>query len=309
MAEGRVLKQVEAPGEGTFFGPTVLAVDGMKDMYREVFGPVLHIATFKAREIDQIISDINASGYGLTFCLHTRIDSRVEHFTASLNVGNFYINRNQIGAVVGSQPFGGEGLSGTGPKAGGPSYVRRFSRLQERSGRPVVSSSPIDLATVQSALDRLPLAARRPLSKLEMPGPTGETNILSLHARGRVLCLGPTAEEAMEQAKLVSDSGCPALIVCPDVNQRGAIAGFLNRDHLAALSGFEMVALWSDEADLTLARRALANRGGPLIQLLTDRDVADRCVHERHVCIDTTASGGNASLLAAVGSSGVAQGS
>ncbi len=109
----------------------------MKDMHREIFGPVLHIATFKSQDVDRILADVNASGYGLTFGLHTRIDDRVEHVTTSLNVGNIYVNRNQIGAIVGSQPFGGEGLSGTGPKAGGtelcpPLYtVARTARLQK----------------------------------------------------------------------------------------------------------------------------------------------------------------------------------
>lgn len=300
-SEGRLLKQLRAPDHGTFVAPSVIKVGGMKHMQREVFGPVLHVATFRADQIDQIITDINASGYGLTFCLHTRIDGRVEHFTSSLNVGNIYINRNQIGAIVGSQPFGGEGLSGTGPKAGGPNYVRRFTAPPVRSGRRVTPSAPVDPKSVQSALDRLPPTGRRPLFKLDMPGPTGESNVLSLYPRGRVLCLGPTPDEAMEQAKLVSESGCPALIVCPGVNQEGALPGFLHRDDLATLSGFEMVALWSDEADLASARKALAKNKGPLVQLLTDRDLADRCVLERHVCIDTTASGGNASLLAAAG--------
>ena len=118
-----------APPSGSFVGPAVISVSGLKDLGKEVFGPVLHIATFKSDEIDNIVSDINQSGYGLTFGLHTRIDQRVEEITNSLCVGNIYVNRNQIGAIVGSQPFGGEGLSGTGPKAGGPHYLRRFTRL------------------------------------------------------------------------------------------------------------------------------------------------------------------------------------
>ena len=96
-------------------------------MPREIFGPVLHVATFKAAEIDAVIDAVNATGYGLTFGLHTRIDDRVQRIVERLRVGNIYVNRNQIGAVVGSQPFGGEGLSGTGPKAGGPHYLPRFT--------------------------------------------------------------------------------------------------------------------------------------------------------------------------------------
>ena len=125
---GRLLKQMRAPRSGYFVAPVVIKVNGIADLEREVFGPVLHVATFQADEIEQIISDVNSSGYGLTFGLHTRIDDRVELITANLNVGNIYVNRNQIGAIVGSQPFGGEGMSGTGPKAGGPQYVPRFLR-------------------------------------------------------------------------------------------------------------------------------------------------------------------------------------
>ena len=95
-------------------------------MEREIFGPVLHVATFEADEIDEVIAAINRKGYGLTFGLHTRIEARVQHIVDGIHAGNIYVNRNQIGAVVGSQPFGGEGLSGTGPKAGGPHYLRRF---------------------------------------------------------------------------------------------------------------------------------------------------------------------------------------
>src|SRR5438445_13803468 len=96
-------------------------------MEREVFGPVLHVASFDADKIDTVIAEINRKGYGLTFGLHTRIEGRVQHFVDGIHAGNIYVNRNQIGAVVGSQPFGGEGLSGTGPKAGGPHYLARFA--------------------------------------------------------------------------------------------------------------------------------------------------------------------------------------
>ncbi|MDP5069337.1 MAG: L-glutamate gamma-semialdehyde dehydrogenase, partial [Congregibacter sp.] len=124
--EGRLLKQLPAPSEGHFVGPAVIEVTGIADIADEIFGPVLHIARFKAQDFDRVIADINASGYGLTFGLHTRIDDRVKDVSLNVHAGNIYINRNQIGAVVESQPFGGEGLSGTGPKAGGPRYVQRF---------------------------------------------------------------------------------------------------------------------------------------------------------------------------------------
>ena len=121
-SQGRVLKTVTKglPHTGHFLGPAVIKINGINDLETEIFGPVLHIATFSTDDIEYMVDDINRSGYGLTFGLHTRIDNRIKNITNKLNVGNIYVNRDQIGAVVGSQPFGGEGLSGTGPKAGGP---------------------------------------------------------------------------------------------------------------------------------------------------------------------------------------------
>ena len=94
---------------------------------REVFGPILHVVRFAGDRLDQVCDAINASGYGLTLGLHSRIDETAKYVRERVRVGNIYVNRNQIGAVVGAQPFGGEGLSGTGPKAGGPHYLPRFA--------------------------------------------------------------------------------------------------------------------------------------------------------------------------------------
>lgn len=113
--------------KGSFVAPTIIEVKGMDDVKREVFGPVLHVARFKAKELDQIVRTINQSGYGLTLGLQSRIESTIENVRSKAHVGNFYVNRSMIGAVVGVQPFGGEGLSGTGPKAGGPHYLPRFA--------------------------------------------------------------------------------------------------------------------------------------------------------------------------------------
>jgi len=112
---------------GTFFAPRAFEIESIAQLEREVFGPVLHVLRYRADELDAVIDDINATGYGLTVGLHSRIDTTIDHIHARLKVGNTYVNRNQIGAVVGVQPFGGEGLSGTGPKAGGPRYLHRFA--------------------------------------------------------------------------------------------------------------------------------------------------------------------------------------
>ena len=129
-AAGHTVWQRELPdacANGTFVAPAIIQIDGIRQLEREHFGPVLHVARFAADSLEQVIADINAVGYGLTLGVHTRIDSTRLLVQARAKVGNLYVNRNQIGAVVGSQPFGGEGLSGTGPKAGGPHYVARFA--------------------------------------------------------------------------------------------------------------------------------------------------------------------------------------
>ncbi len=113
--------------KGTYVAPTLIEVQGMKDMTQEVFGPVLHVARFKAKDLEKVIRSINESGYGLTLGLQTRIEETIRKVRELAHVGNLYVNRNVIGAVVGVQPFGGEGLSGTGPKAGGPYYLPRFA--------------------------------------------------------------------------------------------------------------------------------------------------------------------------------------
>jgi len=129
-AAGHTVWQRELPGEcanGHFVAPTIIEISSIRELVNENFGPVLHVARFKADELEQVIADINATGFGLTLGLHSRIDATRKLVEARARVGNFYVNRNQIGAVVGSQPFGGEGLSGTGPKAGGPHYLARFA--------------------------------------------------------------------------------------------------------------------------------------------------------------------------------------
>ncbi|HKK98182.1 MAG TPA: bifunctional proline dehydrogenase/L-glutamate gamma-semialdehyde dehydrogenase PutA, partial [Marivita sp.] len=113
--DGRLIHRCGTPDDGWFIAPTLISVSGIKDIPKEVFGPVLHVATFTADQIGDVVDAVNATGYGLTFGLHTRIDDRVQQIADTVHAGNIYANRNQIGAIVGSQPFGGEGLSGTGP--------------------------------------------------------------------------------------------------------------------------------------------------------------------------------------------------
>jgi RHH-type proline utilization regulon transcriptional repressor/proline dehydrogenase/delta 1-pyrroline-5-carboxylate dehydrogenase len=131
---GRVLfrggRADELPAAGHYVLPTIVELERAADLREEVFGPVLHVVRYGADELDGLLGDIAAGGYGLTLGIQSRIDTTVRHIVARLSTGNIYVNRNIIGAVVGTQPFGGSGLSGTGPKAGGPNYLRRFALEQ-----------------------------------------------------------------------------------------------------------------------------------------------------------------------------------
>ncbi len=293
----RLLHQVAVPETGHFVGPAVISVTGISDIKREIFGPVLHVATFKADQLSQITDDINACGYGLTFGMHSRIDDRIAQVTARLNVGNIYINRNQIGAVVASQPFGGEGLSGTGPKAGGPSYVERFTASKTLHPRPV-AGDPADIAAVQNLIDTCN-PRRTLLGTRAMDGPTGESNQLTTFGRGVILCLGTSIEDAQMQARIAEQYGCTPVIIAPGATGQAAITGVLPLPTLAELTGFDGVVLWSSDQEQTTARIALASRSGPILPLFSERHFGERCQIERHICIDTTAAGGNAALLAA----------
>ncbi|WP_420811099.1 bifunctional proline dehydrogenase/L-glutamate gamma-semialdehyde dehydrogenase PutA [Donghicola mangrovi] len=285
-AQGRVLHQLDTPSEGTFARPTLLRVGSIKEMEREIFGPVLHLATFKAGELDQVIADINGTGYGLTFGLQTRIDDRVQHVTEAVHAGNIYVNRNQIGAIVGSQPFGGEGLSGTGPKAGGPNYLTRFT---QRPAPAQAAEWPVPMtdADLQKLVDQ---AGEGPApTTITLPGPTGESNRLTAMARPPVLCLGPTAALAAEQAAAIRSLGGVAV----------AATGAVSPEALTKLRGISGVVYWGDAAQARAYGVALSYRIGPILPLITGLPDTGHARHERHVCVDTTAAGGNAALLAA----------
>jgi RHH-type proline utilization regulon transcriptional repressor/proline dehydrogenase/delta 1-pyrroline-5-carboxylate dehydrogenase len=126
----RIRHAGEAPREGTFFAPHIVELTDVRALREEVFGPILHVARYKAAELDDTLDAIDATGYGLTLGVHSRINETADRIARRMSTGNVYVNRNIIGAVVGVQPFGGNGLSGTGPKAGGPHYLPRFASEQ-----------------------------------------------------------------------------------------------------------------------------------------------------------------------------------
>ena len=321
--EAGVLNRREAPGRGTFVPPTVLRVDGIEALAEEVFGPVLHVASYRADEIDAVVDAVNATGYGLTFGLHTRIDDRVQHIVDRVRAGNIYVNRNQIGAVVGSQPFGGEGLSGTGPKAGGPHYVRRLmTGGAPAGGKP--TGAEVDKRTLAAAIadagrGLAPGSRQRGkdvsggarTAPLELPGPTGESNRLTLAPRGVVLCLGPGTDAARAQLQVARRTGNAVVVVAAGAPETLAshaadprvilLDGQVAPDTLGTVEGIAAVACSADRRVIGAMRAAIALRAGPILPLITEHDAPERYVVERHVCVDTTAGGGNVSLLAQAG--------
>ncbi|QGX98938.1 bifunctional proline dehydrogenase/L-glutamate gamma-semialdehyde dehydrogenase PutA [Roseovarius faecimaris] len=285
-ADGRLMHEIATPNTGTFIAPTLIRVNGIADMKREIFGPVLHLATFGSDELDEVIDAINATGYGLTFGLMTRIDDRVQHVTERVEAGNHYVNRNQIGAIVGSQPFGGEGLSGTGPKAGGPNYLARFSaHVAPAAGSGWEGPMPADV--MQEAVTRANADSAPAPVDMVLPGPTGESNRLTARARPALLCLGPGAEAAALQARAVRELGGVAV----------EATGGLPAEALTPMHGISGVLHWGPEQDAREYVEALAQREGPIVPLITGLPDLGHVRLERHVCVDTTAAGGNAALL------------
>lgn len=330
---------LEAPARGLFVPPTALKVAGIQALDQEIFGPVLHVATFHSKDIDAVVAAVNAKGYGLTFGLHTRIDSRVQHLLDRLHVGNIYVNRDQIGAVVGSQPFGGEGLSGTGPKAGGAQYAQRFRKaLADTDERPVPEGSLLDDPVLQMAVSGLEAApwaeakdrvqrlraalrgaaapaiaaaAAVDCGPIDLPGPTGESNQYSLHPRGPLLCLGPDPESLLAQVVQALAAGNPVLAAALEARETlmmlrnagfplAVLDGRVDPRSLTALP-IHLLAYAGPKDERAAMRIALADRDGPIVPLVTE-PIAPLAYHsERSVCIDTTAAGGNATLLSAAG--------
>lgn len=290
--KGMLVHQVTSPKSANFVPPTILKINGIADLDQEVFGPVLHIATFKNTQLDAVIEAINGTGYGLTFGLHSRIDAHVARVIDQINAGNLYINRNQIGAVVGSQPFGGEGLSGTGPKAGGPKYLDRFLKVQSQAMRPI-NGSALSIDEIERAFKALTQALPQNHDRLDLPGPTGESNQYVQKPKGRILCLGPTAKAAHEQTTLARAAGCQALAIAPQVQD--GLDGQVTGQQLTEINALDGVIYWGDDA--AKYRHALCKRPGAIVPLFTQKDFVNWLYHERSISIDTTASGGNIDLL------------
>ncbi|MEO0542646.1 MAG: bifunctional proline dehydrogenase/L-glutamate gamma-semialdehyde dehydrogenase PutA [Pseudomonadota bacterium] len=284
--EGRLLHKLAHPSHGSFVSPALIEIAGIETLEREVFGPVLHVATFKADQIDEVVAAVNASGYGLTFGIHTRIDDRVQAIADQVKAGNIYANRNQIGAIVGSQPFGGEGLSGTGPKAGGPHYLSRFTRSSADKSEQTWATE-ISVSELTALLSDCPKQTLR-VETTHFPGPTGELNRMVTRPRAPLICAGPGTLLVEQQLRAVRALGGQAV----------AVDGHLAPETLSKVPAFGGLVWWGAEETGQAYAEALASIDGPIIPLITDAPDAAHACFERHLCVDTTASGGNASLLA-----------
>jgi RHH-type proline utilization regulon transcriptional repressor/proline dehydrogenase/delta 1-pyrroline-5-carboxylate dehydrogenase len=149
---GKSIYQLKLPkqcDEGSFIPPTLIELDSISELEREQFGPILHVIRYQAKALDQVIADVNSTGYGLTFGIHSRIQDTVNYVIQRIHAGNLYVNRNMVGAIVGVQPFGGEGLSGTGPKAGGPYYLPRLATERVISIDTTASGGNASLMTLE----------------------------------------------------------------------------------------------------------------------------------------------------------------
>ncbi len=311
---------------GTFVAPTLIEVNKVADVEREVFGPVLHVLRYKRGGLDKLIDDINVAGYGLTFGLHTRIDETIARVVERIEAGNIYVNRNIIGATVGVQPFGGSRLSGTGPKAGGPLYLSRLTAEPAASALDGVEGGDAAIAGIRAYSDWLGahgrpgeaercigLMTRSPLgARAELKGPVGERNIYMLRRRGRVAAIATSESALLIQIGAILATGNDAVV---DAELAGrALSGLpadlapriLRVEDPLSAPALAFALLEGDQAPTTAALRKLAGRPGPIVRLQAlssarlaageDYNLAD-LVEECATATNTAAAGGNASLM------------
>ncbi len=316
-------------GYGTFIPPTLIELDSADELQREVFGPVLHVVRYPRAGLDVLIGQINATGYGLTLGIHTRIDETIAYIVDRAQAGNQYVNRNVVGAVGGVQPFGGEGLSGTGPKAGGPMYLHRLlSVCPQHAFADAAKRVPSD-DTARTALLAPLLTFREWLAghapglaplcgdlaevspagvRLTLPGPTGERNTYTLMPRHAVLCLADDEADQLVQLAAVLAAGSKA--VWPSNDATRALFERLpkaiqSRIHLVAdwqVESFDAVLHHGDSDHLRTLCEQIAERPGPIVSVQGlgrgSTDIAlERLVLERSLSVNTAAAGGNASLM------------
>ncbi|ELY2765560.1 trifunctional transcriptional regulator/proline dehydrogenase/L-glutamate gamma-semialdehyde dehydrogenase [Cronobacter malonaticus] len=319
---------------GTFVMPTLIELESFDEMKKEVFGPVLHVVRYNRNNLAGLIEQINKAGYGLTLGVHTRIDETIAQVTGSAHVGNLYVNRNMVGAVVGVQPFGGEGLSGTGPKAGGPLYLYRLlasrpdaavqTTLERHDARYAQDAQVKTLITrPHQALTEW--AAGRPELKAlcehylalsqsgvqrTLPGPTGERNTYTLLPRERVLCLADNEQDLLVQLAAATSAGSRVLWADEPLQRTlakqlpaavNAIIDFAKPDVLFS-QFFDAVIYHGDSDQLRALCEKVAARDGAIVSVQgfargETNLLLERLWLERSLSVNTAAAGGNASLM------------
>ena len=305
---------------GTFVAPTLIEIPDPAVLGREIFGPVVHVVRYRRETLDAMIAKVNALGYGLTFGIHSRIDETIAQATEAIRAGNIYVNRNMIGAAVGVQPFGGHGLSGTGPKAGGPLYLRRL--LAERpaaTGLPRGAPPKAFRQFVAFANATLPgsdaaaLAAIDHMTphgvRIELAGPAGEQNTYRLMPRGDVLCVAASGAAAIVQIAAALATGNRALVCCAEpLPELGRLPTALQRHilHYDKNTMRPAAALFDGTSEALLRLNAqLAECDGPIVPVFVasqhsgtaGRYPLDLLLIEQSISVNTAAAGGNASLM------------
>ena len=329
-AGGHAVTELDLPKEaihGTFVAPTIIEVDGVADVKREVFGPVLHVVRYRRQDLDRLIDAINAAGYGLTFGLHTRIDETIARAVGRVRAGNLYINRNVIGAVVGVQPFGGLGLSGTGPKAGGPLYLGRLLTAPPKVALDGIGRTAAKPAAARAYIDwlragnRETIAARCVASlsrsafgaRIDLAGPVGERNSYTLRARGRVAAVAATEAALLVQLGAILATGNRAVAVADKAVLRiladlpaSVAAHVATAASLDEAGPFDAVLFAGKTTELRTLAVGLAERDGPILsplgalpdQVMTGEAYdPSRLLVECVISTNTAAAGGNASLM------------
>ncbi len=312
-AAGHAAHSVPLPdgcAHGTFVPPTLIEIDRLANLQREVFGPVLHVVRFPRDGLDALVDAVNATGYGLTFGIHTRIDETVERVVARVGAGNVYVNRNLIGAVVGVQPFGGRGLSGTGPKAGGPLYLRRLLSAWPR--RSALPPGPPPLAAIawqdwlgQHGYDTADCAAclaATPVGlELDLVGPVGERNVYRTMPRGAVLCVAPALDGALRQVSAALATGNRAIVAGIAIEGLPPpLADWVATVPAETVAPCDAVLFDGPRPALLMLLQRLAAQDGPIVSVhVASPDYKlDGLILERSISTNTAAAGGNANLMA-----------
>lgn len=327
---GGLAAQQDANSIGTYIPPTLIELDSIKDLEREVFGPVLHVVRYRREDLDTLLSDIKDTGYGLTMGLHTRINETIDRVSRQAYVGNFYVNRNMVGAIVGVQPFGGEGLSGTGPKAGGPLYLYRLlaerpkGALEWPFGVRISTAATPSTEETRASRDLKTLREWAASRNVELgddsdrffgpdtyglPGPTGEGNTYATTGREAVLCMAETETQVLLQLEAIIKAGShaiwPARGSChARLHSRlpSSLKGYVTLAQNALAEHIDIALHHGSEDSLRELMQELAQRPGAIITVtaLGEGNAAvplERLMAECSTSVDTTAAGGNASLM------------